>query len=320
MLWSANWVNKQSTNRFTLFSCGCIFGRNVYKHLNNNLLKLKVMQQSKKSNSVMETETIQKNEASPKSHTIRGNFKIFTLLGFFALFELNTMAQDMITLKSGDEITALVQEIGTDDVKYKKWNNQTGPTYTLKKAEIFMIKYKNGEKDVFNEIAKLQETKAEQYRQTPQANQSVITLKPEQITPGLSTYKYTFGGKINPVGNEKSPGLAGFLSFVMPGLGQFYNGDIGCGFVDLGLTILWGSSLNSDDTTIQAVGAGCLLLTYISSMVNAYKIAKRVNIVRGYSLGNNMHLNVNPTMLKTNDVALQNFNNSAYGLSVQVSF
>jgi hypothetical protein len=59
-------------------------------------------------------------------------------------------AQDIITLKNGDEIKAKVQEIGLSDVKYKKFENLTGPTYTLLKTEIFMIKYENGEKDVFD--------------------------------------------------------------------------------------------------------------------------------------------------------------------------
>jgi hypothetical protein len=59
-------------------------------------------------------------------------------------------AQDIITLKSGDEIKAKVQEIGTDNVKYKKYDNQSGPIYTLTKSDIFMIKYENGDKDVFN--------------------------------------------------------------------------------------------------------------------------------------------------------------------------
>jgi hypothetical protein len=60
-----------------------------------------------------------------------------------------TLAQDIITLKNGDEIKAKVQEIGLSDVKYKKFENANGPTYTLLKTEIFMIKYENGEKDVF---------------------------------------------------------------------------------------------------------------------------------------------------------------------------
>ena len=58
-------------------------------------------------------------------------------------------AQDIITLKSGEEIKALVQKVGVSEVEYKKFENPNGPTYTLLKSNIFMIKYENGEKDVF---------------------------------------------------------------------------------------------------------------------------------------------------------------------------
>jgi hypothetical protein len=59
-------------------------------------------------------------------------------------------AQDVITLKNGEEIQALVQEVGLTEVKYKKQGNTDGPAYVLRKAEIFMITYANGTKDVFD--------------------------------------------------------------------------------------------------------------------------------------------------------------------------
>ncbi len=84
-------------------------------------------------------------------------------LSFIFLFlSLSTFmyAQDIITLKTGDEIKVIVQEVGTDAVKYKKFDNQQGPAYTIKKADIFMIKYKNGDKDVFAaETPKAEEAK-----------------------------------------------------------------------------------------------------------------------------------------------------------------
>ena len=73
-----------------------------------------------------------------------------TLIGSMAILS----AQDIITLKSGDEIKAKVQEIGTDNVKYKKYENLTGPVYTLLKTDIFMIKYENGERDIFKDAPK----------------------------------------------------------------------------------------------------------------------------------------------------------------------
>lgn len=55
---------------------------------------------------------------------------------------------DDIIIKNGDEIKAKVIEINSDEIKYKKCDNLNGPTYTLKKSEVFMIKYPNGSKDV----------------------------------------------------------------------------------------------------------------------------------------------------------------------------
>jgi hypothetical protein len=66
------------------------------------------------------------------------------------LFFVNSIkAQDIITLKNGDEIKSKVLEVLSDQVKYKKWENIDGPTYSSMKTEVFMIKYQNGTKDVF---------------------------------------------------------------------------------------------------------------------------------------------------------------------------
>jgi hypothetical protein len=68
----------------------------------------------------------------------------------FVLFCCGFMlyAQDIITLKNGEEIEAVVQEVGVDSVKYKKPDTEV-PIYTLLKSEIFMIKYANGDKETF---------------------------------------------------------------------------------------------------------------------------------------------------------------------------
>jgi len=63
-----------------------------------------------------------------------------------------TFAQDVIILKTGDEIKSKVLEITPDLVKYKKWENHEGPAYSVYKSDVFMIKYANGTKDVFNTV------------------------------------------------------------------------------------------------------------------------------------------------------------------------
>ena len=94
--------------------------------------------------------------------------KSFTLLTFITLFGFSAMAQDVIVLKNGDEIKSLVQEIGTEYIKYKKFDNQAGPIYNVAITQIFMIKYENGTKDVFNEAPKPPEPKSEQPKPTYQ--------------------------------------------------------------------------------------------------------------------------------------------------------
>lgn len=82
--------------------------------------------------------------------------KIIITLIFFKLTTLN--AQDIIILNNTDEIRSKVIEILDGQVKYKKWTNLNGPSYSIDKSEIFMIKYANGEKETFKNIEK-KETK-----------------------------------------------------------------------------------------------------------------------------------------------------------------
>ena len=105
----------------------------------------------------MGVETISKNGRSSKNQTSRRNNqlgKIFFILVAIVGFGISANAQDLITLKNGDDIKAVVQEIGEVEIKYKKYENLNGPTYTMKKSEIFMIRYENGSKDVFADLSK----------------------------------------------------------------------------------------------------------------------------------------------------------------------
>ena len=62
---------------------------------------------------------------------------------------LNGKAQDIIVKTNAEEIKSKVLEVTQTEIKYKKFENLTGPTYSISKSETFMIKYENGIKDVF---------------------------------------------------------------------------------------------------------------------------------------------------------------------------
>lgn len=69
----------------------------------------------------------------------------------FALAANLLKAQDVITLSDDREIQAKVLEVTDQAVKYKKFDNQDGPTYSATLKEVKKIKYKNGSEDVFNQ-------------------------------------------------------------------------------------------------------------------------------------------------------------------------
>lgn len=61
----------------------------------------------------------------------------------------HVFSQDVIVKKDGSTIVSKVLEINEDNIKYKKFSNLNGPTYTVNMAEVTSVNYENGEKDVF---------------------------------------------------------------------------------------------------------------------------------------------------------------------------
>ena len=53
-------------------------------------------------------------------------------------------------MKDGNEISAKILEVNPLIIKYKKCNYSDGPLFTLNKSDIFMLKYKDGSKEVIN--------------------------------------------------------------------------------------------------------------------------------------------------------------------------
>lgn len=60
------------------------------------------------------------------------------------------LSQDIIVKTSGEEIKARVFEINNREIKFKKYENPDGPSYIIDKSQVFMIRYENGNKDVFS--------------------------------------------------------------------------------------------------------------------------------------------------------------------------
>ena len=56
----------------------------------------------------------------------------------------NVKAQDTLYLKNGAKIGSKILEITPTEIKYKKFDNIEGPTYTTHGSDISLVKYKNG--------------------------------------------------------------------------------------------------------------------------------------------------------------------------------
>jgi len=60
-------------------------------------------------------------------------------------------AQDNIVLKNGTEIKAKVLEVSSTQLKYHRQDNPDGPIYTTGTADVLLINYANGTKDVLGQ-------------------------------------------------------------------------------------------------------------------------------------------------------------------------
>lgn len=58
---------------------------------------------------------------------------------------------DELIFTDGTEQKGKVTEITETEIKYKKCDMEDGPTYTVKKSSLFMIKYADGRREVFKE-------------------------------------------------------------------------------------------------------------------------------------------------------------------------
>jgi hypothetical protein len=70
----------------------------------------------------------------------------------FVLCLTSLKAQDKIHLRTGEIVSAVVLDVGSEKVRYKKYSNQNGPNYYLEKYEIQKIVYENGAEDYFDRV------------------------------------------------------------------------------------------------------------------------------------------------------------------------
>src|SRR4051812_18940632 len=77
--------------------------------------------------------------------------KIAAMLLLFSVFGLP--AQDTLVLRNKQVVPALILEIGSETIRYKKPANADGPDYIAYKSEVQSIIFKNGVKETIDTLA-----------------------------------------------------------------------------------------------------------------------------------------------------------------------
>jgi hypothetical protein len=118
--------------------------------------------------------------------------QLFILVLLFLAFS-TVHAQDTIYKKTGETISSKIVEVNPSEVKYKKFDFQDGPVYTIEKADLFMIRYQNGLKDLFDtEKSKHNDDYAIQAKPSVKSSKlSLAELSNNPIT--VSNYRYSMG-------------------------------------------------------------------------------------------------------------------------------
>ena len=110
-------------------------------------------------------------------------------------------AQDILVFKNGDEVKAKISEVNTSEVKYKKFDNMTGPTFSTAKSDLFMVKYENGTKDVFSSISNAAPKSNNQYE--PPYKGSLHYLRAGGTLTGFAAAFVIIGATLVGVGEHQ---------------------------------------------------------------------------------------------------------------------
>lgn len=199
--------------------------------------------------------------------------KITLILSFILISFLSSFSQDILVYKNGDEVKAKVLEVNTADVKYKKWENQSGPTYTVLKSELFMVKYQNGEKDVFKNETPTQSPVPPSQPTTPpgievapapsQNNQTAIQEKERQenYDKNMKIFKKKLG---KGIGLTAAGGACMIIGIPVLAYGVSLNSIYGSGYYPEG---------NNGDVAIL-VGAGFMVAAVPMLIIGPIQLSK----------------------------------------------
>lgn len=104
----------------------------------------------------------------------------------------NNNSCETIFLRNGEEVQAKVIEVGVTTVRYKLCNLPDGPDFIKDKSSIFMIRYPDGSKDVFKEVATVEAERKAERPTSKKSSLAVLSL----VFSILGVYPLTILGSV----------------------------------------------------------------------------------------------------------------------------
>lgn len=239
------------------------------------------------------------------------------LLFLLLLSATSAFAQDVIVKKDGSTILSKVLKITANEVEYKKYSNQNGPTYTIAKAEVQAINYENGEKETFG--SEPQNTQQKQTVQEPEL-QTFEDFKVQQIEQKqMSDFElFEKAGAVNRDDKDKAKKLRRFGWAVGGAL-------VACGAVINGSAYF----CDDDDMWMMCMILGPIywgtgLITLSACQLRAHRLEKRFNhyiqsaslLKRDFTIHNGTSLSTSIDILKENRLK----SNPTIGLGLRYNF
>lgn len=105
---------------------------------------------------------------------------------------------DVIIFKDGSEVSGKILEFVPGQIKYKRCDLLSGPTYTVRKSDVFMIKYSNGVREVIKDDApppaqSINTVQVPPNYQIPKHNTRTALVSPNQKFHPSASWAFAWG-------------------------------------------------------------------------------------------------------------------------------
>lgn len=103
--------------------------------------------------------------------------KKFIILGISLFVSAAVQAQDVIIMRSGEQVESKVEEVGDKQIRYRKYANPDGPVYSVSSSEVFVIRFENGTREVITPETPVADAVTEEDAKYSHVKQAVAQAK-----------------------------------------------------------------------------------------------------------------------------------------------